>query len=73
MTDCTACKYAIKTAEHEYVCTADQYDIDNKTCFVPQGLDDAQIEAFMAVNKIAANSDMLSELLNRMDTSPIRL
>lgn len=36
MKNCIDCKFAVKVAEHEYECTADQYDIDNKTCFVPR-------------------------------------
>lgn len=65
MTVCASCKHAVKTAEHEYVCNADQYDIDNKTCFVPKGLDDVETEAFLSINKISANADMLSGLLNK--------
>lgn len=32
----TDCNLAVKVAEHEYECIADQYDIDEKTCFVPR-------------------------------------
>lgn len=36
MKNCIDCKFAVKVADHEYECTADQYDIDEKTCFVPR-------------------------------------
>lgn len=36
MKNCTDCKLAVKVADHEYECTADQYDIDEKTCFIPK-------------------------------------
>lgn len=57
------CKHADKIAEREYKYTADQYDIDNKTCFVPRGLDDADERAFRDINHISANMDFMSELL----------
>ncbi len=63
MLNCYECKYADKITECEYVCTADQYDIDNKTCFVPRGLDDADEAAFRDINRISANMDFMSELL----------
>lgn len=63
MLNCSECKYAVKVAGHEYECTADQYDIDNKTCFVPRGLDDADERAFRDINHISANMDFMSELL----------
>lgn len=63
MLNCSECKYAVKVAEHEYECTADQYDIDNKTCFVPRGLDDVDERAFRDINRISANADFMSELL----------
>lgn len=63
MLNCSECKYADKIAEREYVCTSDQYDIDNKTCFVPRGLDDADKTAFRDINRISANMDFMSELL----------
>lgn len=63
MQNCSKCKYAVKVAAHEYICTADQYDIDNKTCFVPLGLSDADETAFRDINRVSANMDFLSELL----------
>lgn len=63
MQNCSVCKHAVKVSEHEYVCTADQYDIDNKTCFVPRGLDDSDETAFRDINRISANMDLMSELL----------
>lgn len=36
MQNCSVCKHAVKVSEHEYVCTAEQYDIDGKTCFKPK-------------------------------------
>lgn len=32
--DCKNCAHAHKIAEHEYECDAQEYDIDNLTCFV---------------------------------------
>lgn len=63
MKNCSDCKCAKQLAEHEYKCAAEQYDIDNKTCFVPREVDDADVTAFKAVNRIARNSEQLSELL----------
>lgn len=63
MLNCSECKYAVKVAVHEYECTADQYDIDNKTCFVPRGLDDSDETAFRDINRISTNMDFISELL----------
>lgn len=63
MLNCSKCKHAVKVAEHEFECTADQYDIDNKTCFVPQNLSDADETAFRDINRISVNADMMSELL----------
>ena len=34
--DCTQCKYAVQIAEHEWECTAEEYDIDEKSCFKPK-------------------------------------
>lgn len=37
MKDCKDCKNAIPGENpHEWECTAEEYDIDNKTCFVPK-------------------------------------
>lgn len=63
MMNCSDCKYATQTAEHEYECQADQYDIDEKTCFVPRGLDEADETAFRDINRISENMDFMSELL----------
>lgn len=63
MLNCSECKYAVKVAEHEYECTADQYDIDNKTCFVPRGISNEDETAFKDINRISRNAEMLSELL----------
>lgn len=63
MTVCASCKHAVKTAEHEYVCNADQYDIDNKTCFVPRDISNSDETAFKDINRISRNAEMLSELL----------
>ena len=63
MQNCSICKHAVKVSEHEYVCTADQYDIDNKTCFVPRGISNADEMAFKDINRISRNAEMLSELL----------
>lgn len=63
MKNCSDCKYAKQIIEHEYECTAEQYDIDDKTCYVPREVDDADVTAFKAVNRIARNSEQLSELL----------
>lgn len=63
MKSCRDCKYATQITEREYECNADQYDIDNKTCFAPRNLPDADIEAFKAVNRISRNSDEMSELM----------
>ena len=63
MQNCADCKFATQIAEHEYVCNADQYDIDNKTCFVPRGLDDLDETTFRDINRISANMDFMSELL----------
>ena len=48
MRNCADCKFATQIAEHEFECNADQYDIDNKTCFVPHGIGDADETAFKA-------------------------
>lgn len=58
--NCKDCKYAVQVAEHEFECNADQYDIDEKTCFVPRGVAD---EYFKPINRIARNSDVMSTLL----------
>ena len=63
MQNCADCKFATQIAEHEYECTADQYDIDNKTCYIPRGLDDADETAFRDINRISENMDFMSELL----------
>lgn len=63
MQNCADCKLATQIAEHEYECTADQYDIDNKTCYIPRGLDDADETAFLDINRISENMDFMSELL----------
>lgn len=63
MRNCADCKFATQIAEHEFECNADQYDIDNKTCFVPHGIGDADETAFKDINRILANMDMLTELL----------
>jgi hypothetical protein len=63
MLNCSDCKHAVKIDEREYECAADQYDIDNKTCYVPRGLDDADETAFRDINRISANADFMSELL----------
>lgn len=63
MQNCSYCEHARQIAEHEYECTASQYDIDNKTCFVPRDLDDADERAFRDINRISANMDFMSELL----------
>jgi len=59
MMNCSDCKYAIQTADHEYECQADQYDIDEKMCFVPRGVDD---DNFKPINRIVRNADFLSKL-----------
>ena len=46
MQNCADCKFATQIAEYEFECDADQYDIDNKTCFIPRGLDKADETAF---------------------------
>lgn len=63
MKNCSDCKYARQISEHEYECEAEQYDIDNKTCYVPMAVDDADATAFRIVNRIARNSEQLSEIL----------
>lgn len=60
MQNCSDCKFATQIAEHEYECQADQYDIDEKTCFVPRGIDD---DDFKPINRIARNSELLGEIL----------
>lgn len=34
--DCKNCAHAHKIGEHEWECDAQEYDIDNLTCFVPR-------------------------------------
>ena len=63
MQNCADCKFATQIAEHEFECDADQYDIDNKTCFIPRGLDDANETAIRDINRISENMDFMSELL----------
>lgn len=63
MQNCADCKFATQIAEHEFECDADQYDIDNKTCYVPRGISNADETAFKDINRISRNSEMLSELL----------
>ncbi len=33
--DCTTCSYAKKIGEHEWECTAKQYDVENFSCYSP--------------------------------------
>lgn len=63
MQNCADCKFATQIAEHEFECDADQYDIDNKTCFIPRGLDEADETAFRDINRISEAMDFMSELL----------
>lgn len=63
MQNCADCKFATRIAEHEFECNADQYDIDNKTCFVPHGISNADETAFKDINRISRNTEMLSKLL----------
>lgn len=35
-TSCVDCAHAHKVAEHEWECDAEQFDIKEKTCFVPR-------------------------------------
>lgn len=63
MQNCADCKFATQIAEHEFECDADQYDIDNKTCYVPRDLGDADETAFLEINRISANMDLMNELL----------
>ena len=63
MQNCADCKFATQIDEHEFECDADQYDIDNKTCYMPRGLDDADEMAFRDINRISENMDFMSELL----------
>ena len=63
MKNCADCKFATQIAGHEFECDADQYDIDNKTCFIPRGLDEADETAFRDINRISENMDFMSELL----------
>jgi len=65
MINCKDCKYAIIVEEHEYECTAEQYDIDDKSCYVPRTVDEAYCDAFKAVNKISRNSEQMGELLTK--------
>ena len=34
--DCTKCIHAIKLAEHEWECDAEDYDLKHFTCFIPK-------------------------------------
>ena len=34
--NCKDCKHSRQIAEHEFECTAENYDIINKTCFEPK-------------------------------------
>ena len=66
MINCSDCKRAKRIGEQEYERLADQYDIDNKTCYVPRCVSDEDEAAFRDIHRIAVNSDFMNNLMKSM-------